>query len=180
MVKADHTQWAQSFDAGPQPWEREVTGWVQSGAWSNHHRGATNTALFFETDAPSDVVGFMSLSASVLDLEDDLVSQALKLTPGSRPRRREVAAAHIAFLGVPKDKQHRGYGSSMLADLFVGLFDDFISPRFVVLKVWAISPAVKLYELLGFVEIGDPISDNIGWGVNQPGQLRTMVFDRFS
>jgi|SRR5450755_1046795 len=179
MVKADHSGWARQFDAGSQPWEQEVTGWVRSGAWSHQHRGDAATRLFADGNAPDDVVGFISMSAGFLDRDDAALSQAIALATRSRPHRRNLTTASIIFLGVTKEKQGHGYGTKILANLFSGLVDDFVSPRFVMLEVWMANPAHRLYARLGFVPLGPVAPRTIGWGVQAPGQLQTMVRDRF-
>jgi ribosomal protein S18 acetylase RimI-like enzyme len=184
MEAADHRGWARTFDAGSRLWEREVAGWVRDGAWRHHKRGDAQTTLFAEATSPDRIVGFISLSACLLDCSPQapLVS-ILRATGLPQPARPdEIAGVHIVFLGVARGSQGRGIGTSIVADLLADLAEGrFLAPRFLLLEVWTDSPAIGLYRRLGFVPLGEPVRDRIGWGVDgAEANLQKMVLDRYS
>jgi ribosomal protein S18 acetylase RimI-like enzyme len=160
---------------GGRPWEQEVEIHIREKALPHEKKGNCRSALFFLQDQ-KPIVGLLSVSTEKLVVTDEL-REMWEISNRNLPFS-PVDAAFIAAYGV--DARFRGngegYGKQMHAMLIDSLVESVLSPRFISLKVWEDSPAVKFYRDLRYRVLGDPVpEDRFG---EQVGRLK-MVLDRF-
>jgi len=163
---------------GSKPHEQEVEIFLRTRAVIHEEKGNCSTNLFLPQDREI-VIGFLSSSHIPLKVDKDL-RETWKISNKKLPMD-PVQAAYIVAFGV--DERYRGhgegYGKEIHAAFIRSLTQSMVRPRFVFLKVWDDSPAVRLYENLGYRRLGATDAPELEdrFGV-QVGRLK-MVLDRF-
>lgn len=94
------------FDCG----EPSLNSYLRQLAGQHLRDGIATTQVLVDDEAPSRVVGFYTLAAAQVALEE------LEVADRRRLPRYPVPAARLARLGVVRDEQGRGLGAALLQD----------------------------------------------------------------
>ena len=88
----------------------ELDLYLQQRAAQHHRDGIATTHVLIEDDVPTRILGYYTLAAAQLSLDD--------LAPGDRRRlpRYPVPAARLARLAVARSEQGHGLGEALLQD----------------------------------------------------------------
>jgi ribosomal protein S18 acetylase RimI-like enzyme len=158
-------------EIGVEPWEREVELFLRGESILREERGDCHTTVYLLEDEER-IVGFVTTKPT--DLEIDSAFRAAFGFSNRKAPRSPVGAIYVVAIGVDTRFQSMGIGSTMHADLIDVVSTGMVGARFLMLKVWEDSPAVRLYERWGYRTIGSETGDRGGV------QRLKMVLDRLT
>ena len=133
-----------SFDCG----EPSLNQYLRGLAAQHHRAGVATTHVLFEDDAPSCILGYYTLAAARMSLDD--------LQPADRRRlpRYPVPVARLARLAVALHEQGHGLGESLLQDAVKRCMDLRGDVGVYALLVDALhDKAAAFYRAFGFREV---------------------------
>lgn len=129
------------FSCGVEP----LDAYLRQQAAQHHRDGIATTHVLFDDASPSRVLGYYTLAAAHLLLED--------LAPEERRRlpRHPVPAARLARLAVAVSEQGRGLGASLLQDAVKRCLElrGQLGVRLMLVDAKD-EPAAKFYRAFGF------------------------------
>ncbi len=170
-LQSDDPSLLSLVEIGAEPWEQEVELFLRTESILREERGDCHTTVYL-LEEEERVVGFITTTPAHLEV-DSAFRAAFGLSNRRAPRS-PVGAVYLLAIGVDKRFQGQGIGSRMHADLIDSISTGMVGARFLVLKVWEDSPALRLYERWGYRTLGSET------GSRGRVRRRKMVLDRWT
>jgi ribosomal protein S18 acetylase RimI-like enzyme len=174
-LTADDSAWLTFFDAGPDWWSDEVTGFLRQHALDNAKSGYSST-LLFSFPEEKHVAGFVAFASSSLKLAK-LQGGYPKFGPPPGVETPNVPVWVVPYFGVHGDFQGRGLGEEMHVQLLRLMDSTLGAPRFLYLQCWEENArGVDFWIRLHYQEFDRTTEQHLG----AQHRLVWLVLDRFS
>lgn len=175
LLTADDKAWLTFFDAGPDWWSDEVTGFLRQYSLE-HTKAGYGFTLLFSGPNEKHIDGFLTFASSSLQLAK-IRGAYPTFGPPPGVETTHVPVWAVPYFGVQREKQGRALGEEMHVHLLQLMDSTLGAPRFLYLQCWEENErGLAFWKRLRYEEINRTTEQHLGG----KHRLVWLVLDRFS